>query len=488
MMFDDLRRMTVALVLIIIGTSLVPSAAAQDRDERALSSIGAPELGEAMDALFAAFSQANPDMRKSPVWLHRTDSQSVGALMYELADIAPMIREFDRNELAPYDHQFRGDMMKSPVIVPIALRDGRPVWLAVNRRPGAPFAEDVRRFLNFVLGDAGQALIGKLESFSPLPAAMVRAERERLLGFVARVDPSIPEYRFSGQLRGEIRSVGSDGMKSLMERWMDEFAARHPLVRRGERWEHLGTLNGFHALLSGHTDLAPMGRELWPEEAAAYRAAVGLERPVEIKVARGGFNTPQRTTAQVIFVHPDNPVRQITLAQLRAIFGEHPTITRWGQLGAEGSWTDRPINIYMPPPASPNAMSMQISVLDGRGWDTSARPGSIAETANALAGDQAGIGFGGMEEGVPGLKTLAVAEATDRPAIAPDYEAVSTGRYPLSRYMYIRLTRKPGRALPSHQREFLRYILGRQGQNAIVASGYFPLTETELRAERAKLD
>lgn len=485
------RRGTAAALVAALAASLAAApdrALARDRGESELSSVGAPEMGGLMDRLFTAFSRTNPDLGKSRTWLHRTDAQAIGALMYEQADIAPMIREFDRGELAPYDHQFRGDMMKAPVMVPIALRAGQPVWLAVNRRPGAPLAADVRRFLAFALGSDGQAVIADTPGFGALPAAAAQAERDKLAGFVAALDPAIPSYRATAAVRGEISSIGSDGMKSLMDRWMDEFARLQPDARRGERWEHPGTLNGFHALLHGLADLAPMGRELWPQEAAGYAAATGIARPLEIRVARGGFNTPQRTTAQVIFVHPDNPVQAITVPQLRGILSDDPAITRWGQLGATGAWADRPIQIYMPPQSSPNAMSIQLSVLGGQPWNKAARAGSISDTASALAGDPAGIAFGGLEEGGPGLKSLAVAPAAGQPAIPADYDTASDGRYPLTRFMYIRLTRRSGEAVRAPLREFLRYVLSREGQQSVVASGYFPLTETELREERAKLD
>src|SRR5207249_7254952 len=179
-------------------------------------------------------------------------------------------------------------------------------------------------------------------------------------------------------------SVGSDGMKSLMERWMRDFTRLQPGVARGARWEHLGTLNGFHALVVGETDIAPMGRELWPEEAAAYQRANPGKSLLEIRVARGGFNTPQRTTAQAIFVHETNPIARVSMPQLAAIFGRAPSITRWGDLGVTGEWAQRPIAIYMPPKAAPNTRSMQAIVLGGRDWNAAAHAGSISETASAI--------------------------------------------------------------------------------------------------------
>jgi ABC-type phosphate transport system substrate-binding protein len=231
-----------------------------------------------------------------------------------------------------------------------------------------------------------------------------------------------------------------------------------------------------------------MGRELWPEEAEAYDATHHQKAPFEIRVARGGFNTPQRTTAQAIFVHQHNPIMRITLPQLAAIFARAPTISRWGDLGLTGEWAERPITIYMPPRVAPNAMSMQMMVLRGGAWNAAVREGSIAVTAAAIAGDPGAIGFGGFEEGGPGLKTLAVAALEGGPYYEGNAENASSGRYPLTRYLYIRMNRKPGEVLPPQMKEFLRYVLSRDGQEPIRYSGYFPLSAREAQEELAKLE
>ena len=66
-------------------------------------------------------------------------------------------------------------------------------------------------------------------------------------------------------------------------------------------------------------------------------------------------------------------------------------------------------------------------------------------------------------------------------------ESVSSGRYPLTRYLYIRFALVPGQPLRPHVREFLRYVLSRPAQEPILYSGYFPLTAAEAREELAKL-
>src|SRR5258708_1668664 len=230
-------------------------------------------------------------------------------------------------------------------------------------------------------------------------------------------------------------------MKSRLERWMGDFRALQPHLRRGNRWEHLGTLNGFHALMAGETDLAPMGRELWPDEAAAFASLHAGEVPFEIRVARGGFNTQQRTTAQAVFVHARNPIERIALAQLAAMFGHSPTITRWGQLGLSGEWAARAIVLDVPPRITPNAISMQMMALHGGAWSESLHEASVADTAKAIADDPAAIGFGGFEDGGAGLKALALARDANSPAVEGSRETASTGPYPPARSLSTPLRR-----------------------------------------------
>jgi ABC-type phosphate transport system substrate-binding protein len=336
-----------------------------------------------MDAWRAAFRERQPDVRPGR-WEHTSDATAVGALMFEFADIAPLARETTPAETAPYAHQFSGDMMKVPLLVRVATRDARPAYIAINKRPGSPLPPKTREFLAFALSRDGQEIVARDARFAPLSTFEAAAERAKLDGYLADLDPALPSYRAATRVSGPIRSVGSDGMKTLMDRWMRDFHRVQPGVQPGSRWEHLGTLNGFHALIANETDLAPMGRELWPAEVAVYAATQHRESPLEIRVARGGFNTPQRTTAQAIFVNQSNPLARISLPQLAAVFGDQPSITRWGQLGVGGEWAERPIAIYMPPRVAPNATSMQIMVLKGRAWNPAVREGTIAETAAAI--------------------------------------------------------------------------------------------------------
>lgn len=482
-----MRRLSLILALaaLVGSTPAIGQSCSDDwLEPRAPSSIGDPTMAPAMDALLAAYRVAHLVEAPPTVWSHPGEAVAIGALMFARADMTPITRSFTAAELAPYDHQFRGDMMKFPLLVRIGVVEGRPAAIAVNQRPDSPLPLRIARFLDFALSPSGREVLAAVPGFAPLDPAETEDERNKLTGFLASLDSALPIFRPLPRLAGEIRSVGSDGMKDLMDGWHCRFVALHPSVRKGERWEHLGTLNGFHALLAGEADIAPMGRELWPQEAEAWRSLFGTAAPVEVRVARGGFNTPQRTTAQAIFVHPSNPLRGLSTVQLAALFGSQPKITQWGQLGLGGEWEERPIHIRMPSARAPNAMSLQI-MLGLQGWSEQAVQAPIAETAQALLTDPLSIGFGGLEEGAPGLKALALSRGPGEPLVPLDAENASTGRWPLTRHLYIRLAHnKPRRQVLA----FLRYVLSREGQERVRYSGYFPLRADEAAAELAKLD
>jgi ABC-type phosphate transport system substrate-binding protein len=452
-----------------------------------LGVMGDRRMARLMAAWFAAFQLRQPAIGRGR-WDLGSDVTAMGAMLFELADMAPIGRDFTAAELAPYRHQFMGDMMQTPLLIHVATIQAQPAYVAVNKRPGAPLPQKTKEFLAFALSREGQAIAAGQEDSTPLSATEVLNARAMLQGYLAKPDPALPVYGAAPGVSGNIRSVGSDGMKTLMDRWMRDFSRLVPGVRQGSRWEHFGTLNGFQALLVDETDIAPMGRELWPSEMAAWESVHGRSGPLEIRVARGGFNTPQRTTAQAIFVHADNPLQQVTIPQLAAMFGSPRTLTRWDQLGLSGAWTDGPIHLFTPPLTAPNATSMRLMILKGADWAGDISQGSIAETAAAIARDPDAIGFGGFEEGGPGLKTLAVARDEQGPFVAGTGPSVSSGQYPLTRYMYIRLNRPPGTSIPAHVREFLRYILSAEGQEPILYSGYFPLTAAEVQVELDKLD
>src|SRR5439155_14018520 len=259
------RSLLGAVLLLCVGFgALVAAMQSRAGETTSVSSVGSAAMGPLMDAWLGALRQQQPDIVRGPCWQHTGDSAAIGALMFGLADVAPMSRPPLPAELAPYAHQFAGDMMKTPVLVRVGWRGDKPVFLAFNKRPDSPLPPNVQSLAGFALSRAGQDIVARQTGFKALSPDEAAQELPKLDGYRATLDPAMPRYTAATQVHGAIRSVGSGGMKALMERWMRDFRALQPDVRRGDRWEHLGTLNGFHALVAGEAELAPMARERGP--------------------------------------------------------------------------------------------------------------------------------------------------------------------------------------------------------------------------------
>ena len=165
---------------------------------------------------------------------------------------------------------------------------------------------------------------------------------------------SLPSYQSRAPVSGTIRLWGHgstkiDFMGKLVRRWEDGFARYQPAVKFDYRM--YGTASAIGALYTGVGDLALMGEEIFPFEASAYERVMRMPPP-QVEIATGSLDVRNFDFAQMIFVHRDNPLSRMTLAQVDAVFGtEHRrgaprNFRTWGDLGLSGEWADRPIHLY----------------------------------------------------------------------------------------------------------------------------------------------
>ncbi len=114
------------------------------------------------------------------------------------------------------------------------------------------------------------------------------------------------------------------------------------------------------------------------------------------------------------------------------------------------------------------------------------QPGS-ASVVQSVSEDLYGIGYSGIGYKTSGVKTVALARAPGQPYASTDPEDVYSGRYPLARFLLLYVNRPPGEPLDTLVREFVRYVLSRQGQEVVVKGGYLPVAATIAESELARL-
>ncbi len=220
-------------------------------------------------------------------------------------------------------------------------------------------------------------------------------------------------------------------------------------------------------------------------------------REIDQFEAKYGYKPTELKTsydALAVYVHKDNPIAKLTLAQVEAIFskgrkrGYKENITTWGQLGLTGDWAKRPISLYGRNSASGTyGFFKEHTLKNGDFKDTvKEQPGS-ASVVQGITEDRFGIGYSGIGYRTSGVKAVALAETDKGPYSAGSYADVTSGKYPLWRFLYIYVNKAPGRPLDPLVAEFTKLIYSKEGQEAVVKDGYMPLPATIAQAEWAKV-
>ena len=301
-------------------------------------------------------------------------------------------------------------------------------------------------------------------------------------GAGAGIDPATPAYATADGVSGNLSSVGSDTMNNLMQLWMEGFTTLYPNVNPS--MEGKGSSTAPPALIEGTSNLGPMSREMKAEEIAKFEAKFGY-KPTYIRTC---------LDALAIYVHKDNPIQSLTLQQADAIFsssrksGAPADITTWGQLGLTGEWASKPISLYGRNSASGTYGYFKEHVLAKGDYKATVKeqPGSAA-VVTGVASDLGGCGYSGIGYKTSAVRAVPIVGKDGKPYEATDANVYS-GAYAISRPLLLYFNRAPGQALAPLVREFLRYVLSKEGQQVVVKGDFIPMLATAIADERKKVD
>ena len=335
----------------------------------------------------------------------------------------------------------------------------------------------------------------------------------------------LPDYRPEMQVNDTIRNFGV-GFSGLLQLWEDGFKKYQPNANFQDKLPSSDA--AISGLVAGVADLAPNGREPVFTEFLAFQETLGYEIS-QVSVATGAFDVKGRTWAIAIFVNKDNPITHLTMKQLDGIFGAMRTgayrgykwypqyargkeddIRTWGQLGLQGEWADKEIQTYGYAFTGMTNFFELAVFNNGDKWNPNykqyaemgtklvsdgpiGKSGDIAHMLETLSKDKYGIAWTGIPhvKMFPqyGLRPLALGTSPEGPFYEPNLANVMSRKYPLTRTVFMQYGRPPGKPLDPKVREFLRYILSKQGQQDVIKQGqYLPLTEEVVAAELKKLD
>ncbi|MCE9635690.1 MAG: phosphate ABC transporter substrate-binding protein [Planctomycetes bacterium] len=298
-----------------------------------------------------------------------------------------------------------------------------------------------------------------------------------------QADANLPAYAKSDvAVEGSLSSIGSDTMNNLMTFWAEGFARMYPGVK--VQIEGKGSSTAPPALIEGTAQFGPMSRDMKAEESDAFEKKYGY-KPTRIRTSMDSL---------AVFVHHDNPIKDLSLAQVDSIFSSTrkrggKEITTWGQLGLTGDWADKPINLYGRNAASGTYGYFKEHALKKGDYKNSVKeqPGS-ASVVQGVSEDLYAIGYSGIGYVTSGVRAVGLSEKDGGTVYEANYENTRDGNYPLARFLNLYVNKAPGQPLPPIVGEFCKFILSKEGQEITIKDGYLPLDAKTAEKERKLLD
>ena len=247
---------------------------------------------------------------------------------------------------------------------------------------------------------------------------------------------------------------GSDTMVILGQRLSEEYMKANPGTRVQVNGGGSGT--GIAALINGTVDLAQASRPMKADEKASAEKARGAQI-VETAVALDSL---------AVFVHEQNPVKELTIEQLAGIYTGK--VKNWSEVGGGNAR----IILYGRENSSGTYDYFKEHVLNKADFAVAVQTlQGTAAIVNAVSRDANGIGYGGIAYD-KGVRALALKKDAATPAVAPSEATVADGSYPLSRKLFFySLSNAPERVT-----KFVQWSLTPEAQALVKNVGYFPLT------------
>lgn len=284
------------------------------------------------------------------------------------------------------------------------------------------------------------------------------------------IDDSLLDYDSAAGVSGNLSSVGSDTLANLMTLWAEEFKHFYPNVV--VQIQAAGSSTAPPALTQGTANIGPMSRKMKDREIEAFESSHGY-KPMAIPVA---------IDALAVYVHRDNPIRGLSIEDIDAVFsstrrcGLGASYEVWGDLGLSGDWARKDIQLF-----GRNSVSGTYGHFKKRALcrgdfknTVNEQPGS-ASVVQSVSTSVNAIGYSGIGYKTASVKAIPLSARPGGEFIEANADNALKGSYPLSRFLYIYLNKQPNKPLAPLEREFMRFVLSKLGQQVVVKDGYVPL-------------
>ena len=266
-----------------------------------------------------------------------------------------------------------------------------------------------------------------------------------------------------GSDRQLVENKGSDTLVNVAQAWAEEYGVVDPSVAIAVTGGGSGT--GISAMINGTVDIANSSRAMRSEEIEAAQAN-GVN-PVEHIV---GFD------ALAIFLHPSNPMKSISFADLGRIYGDGGDLDNWSQLGID--MPDCPsgeiVRVSRQNNSGTYAYFQEAVLGEGRDFRLGSRDmNGSSEVVDLVASTACGIGYSGLAYATEEVEMPCVMVEEGGECVLPTVETAIDGSYAIARPLFMYTAGVPTGAVGA----YMSWIMGDEGQCILFDKGYAPAGE-----------
>ena len=265
-----------------------------------------------------------------------------------------------------------------------------------------------------------------------------------------------------------IQNKGSDTMVNVAQAWAEQYRTAAPNVEVEVSGGGSGV--GIAALVKGAIDIANASRDIKPDEIEQAKKNNAGKEPVGFTVGHDGL---------AVYVHKTNPIDEISIEQLAAIFAEDGKATRWSEVGIKipGVKDDTIVRVSRQS-SSGTYEFFREHVLGKKDFKMGSRDlNGSKEVVELVGSTPTAIGYSGMGYATAAVKMLRVSPKTGAPGVAPTVENTTSKAYPLARSLHVYTLGQPQGAVKA----YIDWILSPAGQKILAESGYVPIGPGDKR-------
>jgi phosphate transport system substrate-binding protein len=260
-----------------------------------------------------------------------------------------------------------------------------------------------------------------------------------------------------------LQNKGSDTLVNVAQAWAEAYKDINPNIAIAVTGGGSGT--GVSALLNQTVDLANSSRSLKQKE-----LDLALKKGITPKENIVGYD------ALAVFLHPSNPIKEITIDQLKAIYGEGGQVNKWSDLNVEI-------------PGCPSGEIVRVSRQNNSGTYAYFKSAVLGKKGEYKLGSRdmhgskdvvdlvektpCAIGYSGLAYANDHIMMPCVQKNNESSCVVPNVKTASDRSYPISRPLFMYTRGEPEGAV----KEYLDWIMSDIGQCIISKKGYAPISD-----------